>query len=434
MKIFGGRLLVFLAIFIILCVITVLLFSLDFNHTPDAPDDSGKISYYYGGEKVRTVPAEDALSGKNVYFCMGDLADYLDMAESGDAENMKFIFTDPAAEDSSGSGYEEIATFHSDLNRVTLGGQTVILKAPNILRGEDIWVAADFITEYMTGLSFSYNENKSEVRIAKIKDEENSTDDVTVYLPVSFKLKSADAIPPVDNPDGSEHATVPQETEPEYELNFKNDLSAYEQYMDPADRDGYLILVNTENHLTANDIPPDLTYCVDTEAGEQNTKQMRLYAEKSLEALFIEMLSAGYNTVKVRSAYRDYNYQAQLFNYYVNREIERNPDLTREEAETIVLTFSTRPGTSEHQTGLAVDMDNSGQLVTTFANDPEYKWLSENAWKFGFILRFPADKTEITTIQFEPWHYRFVGRYHAKKIHDSGLCLEEYIAQLNTAN
>ncbi len=437
MKIFGGRFLVFLAIFIILCVITVLLFSLDFNHTPDAPDDSGKIAYYYGGEKIRTVPAADAVSGKSVYFCMGDLADYLGMAESGDAENMKFIFTDPAhpAEDSSGSGYEEIAIFHSDMNRVTLGGQTVILDIPNILRGDEIWVSGDFITEYMTGLFFSYNEDKSEVRIAKIKDEENSTDEVTVYLPVSFKLKSADAIPPVDNPDGSEHATVPQETnppldEPEYELNFKNDLSDYEQYMDPEDRDGYLILVNTKNKLTENDIPSDLIYCVDTESWEQNTKQMRLYAAKSLEALFIEMRSAGYNSVKIRSAYRDYNYQDQLFNYYVNRELTDNPSLSLEAAEQIVLTFSTRPGTSEHQTGLAVDMDNSGRLVTDFQYDPEYKLLSENAWKFGFILRFPADKTEITTIQFEPWHYRFVGRYHAKKIYDSGLCLEEYIAQL----
>ena len=63
----------------------------------------------------------------------------------------------------------------------------------------------------------------------------------------------------------------------------------------------------------------------------------------------------------------------------------------------------------------------SGAVVT---------WLKDNAWKFGFILRFPADKTDITTIQFEPWHYRYVGRYHAQKIHASGLCLEEYVAQL----
>ena len=75
-------------------------------------------------------------------------------------------------------------------------------------------------------------------------------------------------------------------------------------------------------------------------------------------------------------------------------------------------------------------MDTTGTLVTDFQYTDEYKWLSENAWKFGFILRFPEDKMHITTIQFEPWHYRYVGRYHAYKIYTSGLCLEEYIEQL----
>ncbi len=441
MKILGGRLLVFLAVFIILCVAAALLSVYLFNRAPNEPDTSGKITYYYGGEKIRSTPAEEAVTEDGVYFCMSDLAKYTGMAESGDALGMKFIFpdNDMPANDASGTGYEETAIFHTDMNKVTLGGQTVTLDIPNILHGDEIWVSADFITEYMVGLSFTYSESAKTVHIAKIKDNDNSTDDVTVYLPVSFKLKDAAVLPPVDNPDGSEHPTAPAKTdpnaaEPEYELNFKNDLSAYEQYMNPEDRDAYLTLVNTENRLTASDIPNDLIYCIDTEEWDKDSKQMRLYAAKALEALFIEMRSAGYNTVKVRSTYRDYSYQAWLFDYYVDRELTNNPSLTLEEAEAIVLTFSTRPGTSEHQTGLAVDMDNSGQLVTTFANDPEYKWLSENCWKFGFILRFPADKTEITTIQFEPWHYRYVGRYHAKKIYDSGLCLEEYIEQLNGNN
>ena len=107
-----------------------------------------------------------------------------------------------------------------------------------------------------------------------------------------------------------------------------------------------------------------------------------------------------------------------------------DPSLTLEQAQAKVLTYSTRPGTSEHQTGLAVDMDTLGTFTTDFEYEPEYAWLQENAWKFGFILRFPKDKLEITTIQFEPWHYRYVGRYHAQKIHDSGLCLEEYIEQM----
>jgi len=214
-------------------------------------------------------------------------------------------------------------------------------------------------------------------------------------------------------------------------VEFITDLSGYEQYMNPTGdlRDAFLILVNTKHHLTANDIPPDLSA-----PGYRNPegKPLREYAARALEALFMEMDNNGFwgSNMAVRSAYRDYANQAYLFEYYTNRELSRNPSLTLEEAQAIVLTFSTRPGTSEHQTGLAVDMDTTGTLVTDFQYTDEYKWLSENAWKFGFILRFPADKTDITTIQFEPWHYRYVGRYHAYKIHEAGICLEEYIEML----
>jgi len=440
-KIFGGRFIVFLAVFVILCIIAGVLFAIHFTSTPDAPDDSGKIAFYYGGSKVRTAPADEVITSSGVYFCMNDLATYLGMAQSGGADGMKFIIKNEShpAIDSSGSGFEEIAVFHSNLTDVALGGQLIHLETPNVLYEDEIWVDSDFITEYMTNLSFSYNENKSNVHISKIKDEENSTDDVTVYLPVSFKLQEADVIPPVDNPDGTTHETVPPVTEepetyppidePVYELNFKTDLSEYEKYMDPEDRDGYLILVNTKNHLSETDVPPDLTV---PRYRNWEGKTLREYAARSLEALFLEFEAAGFtnSNLAIRSTYREYANQAYLFEYYTQRELSRDPSLSREEAEKIVLTFSTRPGTSEHQSGLAVDMDNTGTLVTDFQYTSEYKWLSENAWKFGFILRFPEGKMDITTIQFEPWHYRYVGRYHAKKIYDSGLCLEEYLKQI----
>ena len=121
--------------------------------------------------------------------------------------------------------------------------------------------------------------------------------------------------------------------------------------------------------------------------------------------------------------------------YYTVSSLE--PDLGvytslgREEAEALVLAYSTRPGTSEYQTGLAVDMDTMGSFTTDFAWTTEYYWLQENAWKFGFVLRFPSDKTEVTNNSFEPWHYRYVGRYHAKIMPDNGLCLEEYIARIS---
>jgi hypothetical protein len=91
--------------------------------------------------------------------------------------------------------------------------------------------------------------------------------------------------------------------------------------------------------------------------------------------------------------------------------------------------YSARPGQSEHQTGLALDLaSQSGKctLSTCFKDTDEGKWLNENAWKYGFILRYPEGKEEITGYMFEPWHFRYVGKKEAKKIQDSGLTIEEY--------
>ena len=93
------------------------------------------------------------------------------------------------------------------------------------------------------------------------------------------------------------------------------------------------------------------------------------------------------------------------------------------------------PGTSEHHSGLAMDIVSGdyytkySDLVEAFENEPEAVWLRENCARFGFILRFPKDKTEITGINYEPWHFRFVGEEHARAIMDQGLCLEEYLGE-----
>ena len=111
--------------------------------------------------------------------------------------------------------------------------------------------------------------------------------------------------------------------------------------------------------------------------------------------------------------------------------MKNNPSLSREQAEAIVMAYSCKEGTSEHQTGLCCDMHDLSGADISFANSDIYPWLRENAWKFGFILRFPEDKVDVTKISYEPWHYRYVGRYHAQKIHESGMCLEEYVSKLN---
>ncbi len=215
---------------------------------------------------------------------------------------------------------------------------------------------------------------------------------------------------------------VYEENTPDY--GFLSDLSAYEQYMSPTDRDAYLILINVDNPLEQSYVPEDLTDLADTRKDGRAVQQMRFCAAKAMEAMFIELRANGYSDVSVTSAYRSYAYQSSLFNSY----IKQYPNLSYEDAYKFVSTFSAIPGTSEHQSGLCADLHNLPSADISFAQKDAAKWLAANCWKFGFILRFPEDKTEITGISFEPWHFRFVGRYHARKIMEGGLCLEEYMS------
>ena len=116
------------------------------------------------------------------------------------------------------------------------------------------------------------------------------------------------------------------------------------------------------------------------------------------------------------SGFRSYQTQESIFN--------RNVGLYGEETAN---TFSAKPGQSEHQTGLAFDINSTRWA---FAESREAKWLAENCWKYGFIIRYPKGKEDITGYVYEPWHIRYVGKEQAQKIKDSGLCLEEYLEQI----
>ena len=212
----------------------------------------------------------------------------------------------------------------------------------------------------------------------------------------------------------------------------------------------YLLLANKVCVLGEDYAPASLkTLTCPTNNGK--TVQLESRAADAVCAMMEEMRADGVTNVSVTSGYRDYAYQNSLFNYYCQVEMNsitadaRNyfgdeylqsyyydlgkTKLDYEDARKVVLSYSALPGTSEHETGLCVDFitsDMSG-LTNAFEDTAAFAWLSENAYKFGFILRYPADKTEITGISYEPWHIRYVGAPHATVIMDSGLTLEEYI-------
>lgn len=211
------------------------------------------------------------------------------------------------------------------------------------------------------------------------------------------------------------------------DFEYSIDIKPYLQYICPENAEEYLLLVNYDHRLTGEYVPNDLAPTTWTRKDRDMVK-LRKACEMALDAFLKEAKLNGVTDVTVTSGYRSYTYQKWLFNYYVEQHQSKFP--TREECEQYVMTFSCREGCSEHQTGLALDMHNLPAADEKFADTAAYAWLSANAHRFGFILRFPKDKEDITGISFEPWHYRFVGREAATYIYEHGLCLEEYMEQI----
>lgn len=224
-------------------------------------------------------------------------------------------------------------------------------------------------------------------------------------------------------------------------IDFKSDLRAYEEFMNPTgeDRDKYLLIASKTSPLGRSFVPNGLVSLDKEYCYNENANLMTSVAAKALEAMLTELWAdTGNLSVTGTSGYRSYSRQETLFNGYIEEEIENNPSLSYEDAKKIVLTYSAEPGTSEHQSGLCMDLvdltrgDVENYSDTGCFTDREtYEWLLENSWKFGFILRYPEGKEDITGYSFESWHYRYVGRYHAERIYRSGLTLDEYVSTLN---
>lgn len=182
------------------------------------------------------------------------------------------------------------------------------------------------------------------------------------------------------------------------------------------------ILVNKEkeNALSSTYVPPDLTVlAIPFSFAEYSPKKlMVLEAARAVERLFDAAEKAGIALVGV-SAYRSYERQESIFQQHV-------ASIGREEAERV----SAPPGHSEHQTGLAIDVSSpsvNNQLVEEFGDTREGQWLAENAPLYGFIVRYPRDKEDVTGYQYEPWHIRHVGEQVAQVIATNGLTLEEHL-------
>ena len=195
-------------------------------------------------------------------------------------------------------------------------------------------------------------------------------------------------------------------------VNSNLDTTFYENYESTDTSKDTLMIVN-KHYKIENNYKPDNLVTVLSEHGYPNKIRADVYEE------FKKMYNAAKNdnvSIFIASPYRSYSDQNALYAYYVNTDGKQNAD-----------TYSARPGFSEHHTGLAMDLiPEYGLDLDTFENSDGFKWMQENAYKYGFILRYPKDKEYITGYIYEPWHYRYVGINAATTIKNEGLTFEEY--------
>ena len=175
-----------------------------------------------------------------------------------------------------------------------------------------------------------------------------------------------------------------------------------------------LMLVNKYNYLTNDYAPEDIV----------DVSVQFAYGDNEIKSEVYEKFRSMYNDAKkeglyliITSAYRDYNFQNELWESYKKQQGEEWAD-----------SVAARAGYSEHQTGLTLDIVTYNANMNEFENTDEFKWLQNNAYKYGFILRYPKDKEDITGYSYESWHYRYVGVDAAKKIHKLGITFDEYYA------
>ncbi len=202
-----------------------------------------------------------------------------------------------------------------------------------------------------------------------------------------------------------------------------SDNNRKEVYKPEEDYEWALYLIDSEHPLPASFSAElkevDRTFMLDARCAD--------YAKAMIEAAEKD----GVDLIVV-SAYRSVEKQAENFKIYNDTLIKKG--FSPSEAYKKTAAEIAMPGASEHNAGLALDIltedwwETHDDITDDFENTEEFIWLWENAWKYGFILRYPKNYENVTGFSYEPWHYRFVGTYHAEMIYRSGVCLEDYIA------
>ncbi|MBQ6796798.1 MAG: D-alanyl-D-alanine carboxypeptidase family protein [Clostridia bacterium] len=193
----------------------------------------------------------------------------------------------------------------------------------------------------------------------------------------------------------------------------------------PSNYEDVPMIANADRVLSPDYVPENMVV-INTVPITYRDRMLMADALEAYEKLYADAVAATGQNVFIISGYRSYSYQENLFSARVRRFLSLG--YSKENAEIAAGKTTQPPGHSEHQLGNSLDLSVTGDTSYSFCNTKVGAWITAHAHEYGYILRYPADKVEITEIDYEPWHFRYVGIEHAKYIYEHKLCLEEYIA------
>lgn len=396
-----------LSVFLFVTLILFALFSLIFLLNLTASAKTKDITYEYDFRKDKSekseekiykisVPYEVAVQNGEYYLPFNYIAEKLGFITLGKSNEYAYEI----------AGTGQYIRVNTTSNIIVLNDVNYHINYPAFEYEDDLYLPLEFVTSNIIGIKSANEDGK----IVISRDEEVQT--------VRFKLLY---------PEHSEHIDELEVYGAIYKpVSFAADLSEYEKYFQPENKDEYITLINQTHPIEPLDyVPNDLVNLADARPGFE-PQQMRLYPAKALEGMLKEARAEGQEGISAISSYRDYAYQKELYDSRTAPYIEQYG----EKFLDYWTPTTAMPGHSEHQSGLCVDISTAASTSTTFGDTAQGKWLAENAHKFGFIVRYPENKVEITGIIYEPWHFRYVGRYHATRMYELGYCLEEYYEYL----
>ena len=270
--------------------------------------------------------------------------------------------------------------------------------------------------------------------------------------------KDPNAKEPGDSTATNEHTYIYENMN----YSYKTDESAFLSDILTGMSQDYLLLVNKNHPLINAYNPASSSYILESMVTldrqvTKNGMELEARTARALYAMLAEMAADGVTDIQITSAYRDETYQSGTYAYWWGQEMLRISEdaesyykkkyagtdydylwenyrskgltsLNEADAKEVANFYSALPGQSEHHTGLCIDFRTStAGLTRAFENTDAFRWLSENCYRFGFILRYPEEKEDITGYFYEPWHYRLVGREAATEIMLGHLTLEEFL-------